>query len=82
MHIWFPEMAQLQNICLFAFSNNFLTSSFQDVWQVFLAMLGQEIEDADHEKGKYTLIRDPEDIQTGIYDKPLPFYGCGIGWFS
>ncbi|XP_077245324.1 uncharacterized protein LOC143885172 [Tasmannia lanceolata] len=31
---------------------------------------------------KYTLIRDPEDLQGGIYDKPLPCFGCGIGWFS
>ncbi|KAF5748455.1 hypothetical protein HS088_TW04G00409 [Tripterygium wilfordii] len=36
----------------------------------------------DHERGKYTLIRDPEDFQAGIYDKPLPCFGCGIGWFS
>ncbi|GLT45041.1 hypothetical protein SLA2020_189060 [Shorea laevis] len=33
-------------------------------------------------KGKYTLIKDVEDIQPGIYDKPLPCFGCGIGWFS
>ncbi|XP_039018655.1 uncharacterized protein LOC120150025 [Hibiscus syriacus] len=32
-------------------------------------------------KGKYTLIKD-EDFQTGIFDKPLPCFGCGIGWFS
>ncbi|KAK7328974.1 hypothetical protein VNO77_23114 [Canavalia gladiata] len=36
----------------------------------------------EHEKGKYSLIRDPEDLEIGIYDKPLPCYGCGIGWFS
>ncbi|KAL2547929.1 Ribosomal protein L18ae family [Forsythia ovata] len=36
----------------------------------------------DNEKGKYTLIRDGEDSQLGIYDKPLPCFGCGIGWFS
>ncbi|KAM7257939.1 hypothetical protein ACFE04_013680 [Oxalis oulophora] len=36
----------------------------------------------DREKGKYSLIRDPEDFQVGIYDKPLPCFGCGIGWFS
>ncbi|XP_017639948.2 uncharacterized protein LOC108481304 [Gossypium arboreum] len=33
-------------------------------------------------KGKYTLIKDEEDFQTGIFDKPLPCFGCGIGWFS
>ncbi|KAL9440929.1 hypothetical protein AB3S75_019579 [Citrus x aurantiifolia] len=37
---------------------------------------------ADREKGRYTLIRDPEDFQFGIYDKPLPCFGCGVGWFS
>ncbi|KAI4344556.1 hypothetical protein L6164_011770 [Bauhinia variegata] len=36
----------------------------------------------DSDKGKYTLIKDPEGFQQGIYDKPLPFHGCGIGWFS
>ncbi|WVZ21708.1 hypothetical protein V8G54_009030 [Vigna mungo] len=36
----------------------------------------------DPEKGSYTLIRGPEDFQTGLYDRPLPCYGCGIGWFS
>lgn len=45
----------------------------------FLSIAGQM---ADHEKGKYTLIRDGEDSQLGIYDKPLPCFGCGIGWFS
>ncbi|XP_059634797.1 large ribosomal subunit protein eL20z-like isoform X2 [Cornus florida] len=43
---------------------------------------GQATDTADREKGKYTLIRDPEDFQVGIYDKPLPCFGCGIGWFS
>ncbi|XP_019462508.1 PREDICTED: uncharacterized protein LOC109361497 isoform X1 [Lupinus angustifolius] len=33
-------------------------------------------------KGKYTIVRDPEDFQMGIYDKPLPCFGCGVGWFS
>ncbi|KAJ4851163.1 hypothetical protein Tsubulata_003253, partial [Turnera subulata] len=37
---------------------------------------------ADSEKGKYTLIKDPEDFQQGLYDKPLPCFGCGKGWFS
>jgi hypothetical protein len=44
-------------------------------------MVGQATDAADGEKGKYTLIRDPEDFQ-GIYDKPLPCFGCGVGWFS
>ncbi|XP_038710262.1 60S ribosomal protein L18a-like protein isoform X2 [Tripterygium wilfordii] len=38
--------------------------------------------DQNHERGNYTIIRDPEDLEAGIYDKPLPCFGCGIGWFS
>ena len=45
-------------------------------------MVGQAVDAVDREKGKYTLIRDVEDFQTGAYDKPLPCFGCGIGWFS
>ncbi|XP_073308072.1 uncharacterized protein [Primulina huaijiensis] len=37
---------------------------------------------ADREKGRYALIRDEENSQVGTYDKPLPCFGCGIGWFS
>ncbi|GMP62743.1 hypothetical protein CsSME_00024726 [Camellia sinensis var. sinensis] len=33
-------------------------------------------------KGKYTLIRDADDFQLGTFDKPLPCFGCGIGWLS
>lgn len=36
----------------------------------------------DHEKGRYTLVKDVEDYQTALYDKPLPCFGCGVGWFS
>ncbi|KAL6519195.1 hypothetical protein OROGR_018515 [Orobanche gracilis] len=36
----------------------------------------------DREKGKYTLVRSEDDSHLGIYDKPLPCFGCGIGWFS
>ncbi|XP_015083091.1 uncharacterized protein LOC107026585 isoform X1 [Solanum pennellii] len=43
---------------------------------------GQAGDAEDREKGKYTLIRDVEDLQTGFYDKPLPCFGCGVGWFS
>jgi hypothetical protein len=46
-------------------------------------MTGQAADiDDDHDRGKYSLIRDSEDFQIGIYDKPLPCFGCGIGWFS
>ncbi|KAK6944789.1 hypothetical protein RJ641_025891 [Dillenia turbinata] len=43
---------------------------------------GQAIDPEDREKGKYSLIKDAEDSQLGIYDRPLPCFGCGIGWFS
>ncbi|WMV38317.1 hypothetical protein MTR67_031702 [Solanum verrucosum] len=45
-------------------------------------IIGQAGDAEDREKGKYTLIRDVEDLQTGFYDKPLPCFGCGVGWFS
>ena len=43
---------------------------------------GQVADATDREKGKYTLIRDADDFQPSIYDKPLPCFGCGVGWFS
>ncbi|XP_057967716.1 uncharacterized protein LOC131157516 isoform X2 [Malania oleifera] len=43
---------------------------------------GQAADAAGREKGKYTLFKDVEDTQLGLYDKPLPCFGCGIGWFS
>ncbi|XP_019173355.1 PREDICTED: uncharacterized protein LOC109168944 [Ipomoea nil] len=43
---------------------------------------GQATNADDRSKGKYTLIRDVEDGQAGLYDKPLPCFGLGIGWFS
>ncbi|XP_073150256.1 uncharacterized protein [Henckelia pumila] len=43
---------------------------------------GQAMDVADREKGRYSLIRDEENYQAGTYDKPLPCFGCGIGWFS
>ncbi|CAI0473404.1 unnamed protein product [Linum tenue] len=36
----------------------------------------------DDKIGEYVHIRDPEDPELEIFDKPLPFCGCGIGWFS
>ncbi|KAA8534810.1 hypothetical protein F0562_029748 [Nyssa sinensis] len=43
---------------------------------------GKATDAEEHERGKYTLIKDPEDFQLGIYDKPMPCFGCGLGWFS
>ncbi|KAI4377455.1 hypothetical protein MLD38_015076 [Melastoma candidum] len=37
---------------------------------------------SERERGRYTLIKDADDGQFGMYDKPLPCFGCGIGWFS
>ncbi|XP_019088472.1 PREDICTED: uncharacterized protein LOC104726255 isoform X1 [Camelina sativa] len=31
---------------------------------------------------RYSLVKDVDDMETGAYDKPLPCFGCGIGWFS
>ncbi|XWS16197.1 hypothetical protein CRYUN_Cryun34aG0064500 [Craigia yunnanensis] len=39
-------------------------------------------EAVEHRNGEYSIIRDAEDPQLGMYDKPLPCFGCGIGWFS
>ncbi|KAK8524794.1 hypothetical protein V6N12_029649 [Hibiscus sabdariffa] len=39
-------------------------------------------ESVEHKNGEYELIRDAEEPQLGMYDKPLPCFGCGIGWFS
>ncbi|KAL3511650.1 hypothetical protein ACH5RR_024367 [Cinchona calisaya] len=35
-----------------------------------------------HQKGDYVLVGDIEHGQLGMFDKPLPCFGCGIGWFS
>ncbi|XVF86847.1 hypothetical protein PTKIN_Ptkin18bG0075000 [Pterospermum kingtungense] len=39
-------------------------------------------EAVEHRNGEYALIRDVEDPELGMFDKPLPCFGCGIGWFS
>ncbi|KAJ7002976.1 60S ribosomal protein L18a-like protein isoform X2 [Populus alba x Populus x berolinensis] len=36
----------------------------------------------NHIEDEYVPIRDVEDAQLGMFDKPLPCFGCGIGWFS
>ncbi|KAG7546050.1 hypothetical protein ISN44_As12g014610 [Arabidopsis suecica] len=33
-------------------------------------------------KGRYTLVKDVDEVENGVYDKPLPCFGCGVGWFS
>lgn len=37
---------------------------------------------ADQRKGEYPPTRDTENPLLGKFDKPLPCFGCGIGWFS
>ncbi|KAK9099420.1 hypothetical protein Syun_026465 [Stephania yunnanensis] len=46
-----------------------------------LFLIGPSTDFTDREKGKYILIKD-DDHQLGLFDKPLPCCGCGIGWFS
>ncbi|XP_072967531.1 uncharacterized protein [Typha angustifolia] len=31
--------------------------------------------------GRYTLLRDDAAVSHGMYDKRLPCFGCGVGWF-
>lgn len=38
-------------------------------------------DDNQHQNEDYASIRGVEDNHLGIYDKPLPCFGCGIGWF-
>lgn len=48
----------------------------------FSIFKGRGKDAAEYGKTKYTLIKDVEEYQPGIYDKPLPCFGCGVGWFS
>lgn len=50
--------------------------------RLYSVFRGHGTDASDNEKGKYTLIKDVENLQMGLYDKPLPCFGCGIGWFS
>uniref|UniRef100_A0A2P2KFZ4 Uncharacterized protein MANES_11G023000 n=1 Tax=Rhizophora mucronata TaxID=61149 RepID=A0A2P2KFZ4_RHIMU len=43
---------------------------------------GHSTDAVDCEKGEYIPIRDVEEPHLGMFDKPLPCFGCGIGWFS
>ncbi|KDP40735.1 hypothetical protein JCGZ_24734 [Jatropha curcas] len=43
---------------------------------------GPSTDVVDDIQGKYVQIRDEEEPQLGMFDKPLPCCGCGIGWFS
>lgn len=37
--------------------------------------------EAKNHTGDYILIQDVEQGHVGMFDKPLPCFGCGIGWF-
>ncbi|GKD28418.1 putative 50S ribosomal protein L18Ae/60S ribosomal protein L20 and L18a, partial [Tanacetum coccineum] len=50
--------------------------------RLFSMFKGHTSNTNDREKGKYALIKDSDDFQQGLYDKPMPCFGCGIGWFS
>ncbi|KAJ6327638.1 hypothetical protein OIU76_004700 [Salix suchowensis] len=42
---------------------------------------GHSTDAMNHREDGYVPIRDVEDAQLGMFDKPLPCFGCGIGWF-
>ncbi|KAK4785181.1 hypothetical protein SAY86_001870 [Trapa natans] len=43
------------------------------MWQAIAAEIG---------RAKYIHLKDVENSHVNIYDRPLPCFGCGIGWFS
>ncbi|KAJ0491234.1 putative 50S ribosomal protein L18Ae/60S ribosomal protein L20 and L18a [Helianthus annuus] len=49
--------------------------------RLFSMFKGYTSKNNDREKGKYAHINE-NGFQQGLYDKPLPCFGCGIGWFS
>ena len=55
--------------------------SRQVAWGVLLNT-GHSTDAMNHIEDEYVPIRDAEDAQLGMFDKPLPCFGCGIGWFS
>ncbi|KAM4119662.1 hypothetical protein ACJW30_03G075900 [Castanea mollissima] len=44
-------------------------------------MMGQVQVQLQSDEGNFTLL-EPEQNSSGIYDRPLSCFGCGIGWFS
>ncbi|KAM3705356.1 hypothetical protein ACB098_03G072700 [Castanea mollissima] len=44
-------------------------------------MMGQVQVQLQSGEGNFTLL-EPEQNSSGIYDRPLSCFGCGIGWFS
>ncbi|CBI35922.3 large ribosomal subunit protein eL20z isoform X1 [Vitis vinifera] len=43
---------------------------------------GLSTDGKEYQNGDYILLKDDENPNLGVYDKPLPCFGCGIGWFS
>ena len=61
---------------------SFVLSTIQHVTCYLLYKAGYQADAGKGDEGDYKLIRDEEDHFLGLYDKPLPCFGCGIGWFS
>ncbi|OAY36460.1 60S ribosomal protein L18a-like protein [Manihot esculenta] len=43
---------------------------------------GHSTSNVENKQDEYILINDAEEPHLGMFDKPLPCFGCGIGWFS
>ncbi|XP_058090335.1 large ribosomal subunit protein eL20z-like [Magnolia sinica] len=47
-----------------------------------ISAIGTKAQMEERNQMKEKLIRDADELQGGTYDKPLPCFGCGIGWFA
>lgn len=70
--------------CWFLFCSNsaICTPLSKHVAEGVTMNTGLSTDVVDHRNGDYTNIKDAENPQLGMFDKPLPCFGCGIGWFS
>ncbi|KAL6144511.1 hypothetical protein ACLB2K_055203 [Fragaria x ananassa] len=50
------------------------------LWNTWIR--GHSTDAVNHKNGHYVPFGGPEDPELEKFDKPLPFCGCGIGWFS
>nr|GEX64477.1 60S ribosomal protein L18a-like protein [Tanacetum cinerariifolium] len=48
----------------------------------FSMFKGHAANNMDCVKDRYTFIKDVDEFQVGMFDRPLPCFGCGVGWFS
>lgn len=81
---------QCESIELASYCNSCGYSSYE-TWPSLLLYLKQiafflhaalSKDASEHQKGEYILIQNVEEGQLGLFDQPLPCFGCGIGWFS